>query len=81
MVCNGKWNEMERKVWCGIWKMPESKGIEDLKNEMENNLPFFHSNPVLDFFPDIYRKIKLVYTMVMTKNIWKHLAANHLSTN
>ena len=81
MIGNGKWNEMERKFLCGIWKMPEWKGMEDFKNGMENNLPYFHTNSVLDFSHDIYRKIKLVYTIVIPKNIWKRLAANHLSTN
>ena len=39
---------MERKFWYGIWKMPEWNGIEDFKNGMEDNLPYFHTNSILD---------------------------------
>ena len=48
MVWNGKWNGMERKFWYGIWKMPEWNGMEDFKNGMEDNLPYFHTNSILD---------------------------------
>ena len=40
MEWDGKWNEMERKFWYGIWKMPECNGMEDFKNGMEDNLPY-----------------------------------------
>ena len=40
MVRNGKWNGMEQKFRYGIWKMPEWNGVEDFKNEMEDNLPY-----------------------------------------
>ena len=53
MVLNG----MERKFWYGIWKMPEWNGMEDFKNGMEDNLPYFHTNSILDFVHCIYRKI------------------------
>ena len=56
MVWNGKWNRMERKSRYGIWNMPEWNGIEDLKNRMEDNLPFFHINSILYFVHCIYRK-------------------------
>ena len=36
--------KMERKFWYGIWKMLEWNGMEDFKNEMEDNLPYFHTN-------------------------------------
>ena len=40
MVCIG----MKRKFRYGIWKMPEWNGMEDFKNEIEDNLPFqFHT--------------------------------------
>ena len=42
MEWNGKWNGMERKFRYGIWKMPEWNGMED-------NLPYFHTNSILDF--------------------------------
>ena len=41
----------------GIWKMPEWNGMEDFKNEMEDNLPYFHTNFILDFVHCIYRKM------------------------
>ena len=55
MVWNGKWNGTE--ILVGIWKMPEWNGMEDFKNEMEDNLPYFHTNSILDFVHCIYRKI------------------------
>ena len=57
MVWNGKWNRMEGKFWYGIWKMAEWNGMEDFKNGMEDNLPYFHTNSILDFAHGIYRKI------------------------
>ena len=48
---------MERKFRYGIWKMPEWNGMEDFKNGMEDNPPYFHTNSVLDFVHCIYRKI------------------------
>ena len=69
---------MERKFRYGIWKMPEWNGMEDFKNGMEDNLPYFHTNSTLDFAHRIYRKI---YTENDNQNMWKRLAANHLSTN
>ena len=57
MEWNGKWNGMERKFRYGIWKMPEWNGMEDFKNGMEDNLPYFHTNSILDFVHCIYRKI------------------------
>ena len=32
-------------------------GMEDFKNGMEDNLPYFHTNSILDFEHCIYRKI------------------------
>ena len=75
MVWNGVDNGMERKFRYGIWKMPEWNGMEDFKNGLEDNLPYFLTNSILEF---IYRKILQI---VIAKNIRKHLAANHLSTN
>ena len=57
MVWNGMENGMERKFWYGIWKMPEWNVMEDFKNEMENNLPYFRTKFILDFVHCIYRKI------------------------
>ena len=52
-----EWNEMERKIWYGIWKMPERNGMEDFKNGKEDNLPYFHTNSRLDFAHGNYRRI------------------------
>ena len=57
MEWNGKWNGMERKFRYGIWKMSEWNGMEDFKNGMEDNLPYFHTNSILDFVHSIHRKI------------------------
>ena len=37
--------------------MPEWNGMEDFKNGMEDNLPYFHANLTQDFAHGIYRKI------------------------
>ena len=55
-VCRA-WYGMERKFRYGMWKMPEWNGMEDFKNEMEDNLPYFHTNSILDFVHCVYRKI------------------------
>ena len=49
MEWNRKWNKMERKFRYGIWKMPQWNGMEDFKNGMEDNLPYFHTSSILDF--------------------------------
>ena len=36
--------------------MSEWNGMEDFDNEMEDNLPYFHTNSMLDFVNCIYRK-------------------------
>ena len=51
-----EWNGMEQKFRYGIWKMPEWNGMEDLKNGMEDNPPFFHTHSMLDFVHCIYKK-------------------------
>ena len=52
-----EWNKMERKFRYGLWKMPGWNGMKDFKNGMEDNLPYFHTNFILDFAHGIYRKI------------------------
>ena len=51
------WCGMERKFRYGIWKMPEWNGMEEFKNGIEDNLPYLHTNSVLDFPHGICRKI------------------------
>ena len=48
---------MEQKFRYGIWKMPEWNEMEDFKYGMDANLPYFHTNSILDFARGIYRKI------------------------
>ena len=46
------WNEMKNGMeWNGNF------AEEDFKNEMEDNLRYFHTNFILDFVHCIYRKI------------------------
>ena len=56
MVWIGMENGMERKFRYEIWKMPEWNGMEDFKNGMEDNLPYFHTNSNLDFVQCMYKK-------------------------
>ena len=44
-------------AWLASTKMPEWNGMEDFKNGMEDNLPYFHTNSILHFAQGIYRKI------------------------
>ena len=78
MEWNGMENGMERKFWYRIWKMPEWNGMEDFKNGMEENLPYFQTHSILDFAHGIYKKFLWI---VITKNIRKRIAADHSSTN
>ena len=50
-------------------------GMEDFKNGLEGNLLYFDTNSILDFAHGIYKKY---IRIVVTKNMWKRLAANHL---
>ena len=67
---------MEWKTeWNGNFGMEYGRcqnDIEDFKNGMEDNLPYFHTNSIQDFAHGIYRKI---YTDGKNKNMWKRLAA------
>ena len=51
------WYGTKKKFRYEIWKMPEWNGMKDFKNGMEDNLPYFCTNSILDFAHDIYRKI------------------------
>ena len=50
-------NGMERKFWYGIWKIAEWNGVEAFKNRIEDNLPYFHINSILNFVHGIYKKM------------------------
>ena len=49
--------EMERNGNFGMKYGRCQNGMEDFKNGMEDNLPYFHTNSILDFVRCIYRKI------------------------
>ena len=75
---------MERKFRFGILKMPEWNGMEDFKNGMKDNLPYFHTNSILDFVHFLQKNtyrcrvvIKNIVTEVFNFNIY----AYYLSTN
>ena len=57
MEWNRKWNRMERKFRYGIWKMPQWNGRFQEWNGMEDNLPYFYTNSIVDFAHGIYRKM------------------------
>ena len=56
---------MERKMeWKGNFGMEygrcqtaEWNGMEDFRNRMKDNLPYFHTNSILDFAHGIYGQI------------------------
>ena len=50
------WNvEDARMEWNGRFKV--WNGMEHFKNGMEDNLPYFHTNSILDFALGIHRKV------------------------
>ena len=50
-----EWNGTE----ISVWNMEDARmeGMEDFKNGMEDNLPYFHTNSILNFVHCIYRKM------------------------
>ena len=68
VLWNAMENGMERKFRYGIWKMPEWNGKEDFKKGMEDNLPYFHTNFVLDSFMAFTGKcMPIVITKICAK--------------
>ena len=66
--------------------MPEWNGMEDFKNVMEDNLPYFHTNSILDFVHCIYITEKYIPMSGSDNNIVTevfnfNMYANYLSTN
>ena len=55
MEWNGKWNGTEISVWNMEDARMEWNG--DFKNGMEDNLPYFHTNSILNFVHCIYKTI------------------------
>ena len=81
MEWNGKWNGMERKFRYGIWKMPEWNGMEDFKNGMEDNLPYFHTRfRALHLQKNTYR-YRVVINNIVTEVFNFNVSAYYLSTD
>ena len=55
MEWNGKWNGTEISVWNMEDARMEQNGRFQEQND--DNLPYFHTNSILDFAHGIYRKI------------------------
>ena len=79
MVWNGMENGMEQKFRYGIWKMPQWNGMEDFKNGMEDNLPYFHTNSKLNFVHFLQKNtyrcrvvIKNIVTEIFNFNIYTY---------
>ena len=66
MEWNGKWNEMKRKFWYGIWKMPEWNGIfQEWNGRQSSILPYqFHTR-----FCALYLQKNRYRCQVVTNNI------------
>ena len=79
-------NRTEQKFRYGIWKMPEWNGMEDFKNGMEDNLPYFHTNSILYRFCALYLqkntdRCRVVINNIVTKVFNYNIYAYYLSTN
>ena len=77
---------MERKFRYGIWKMQEWNGMEDFKNGMEDNLPYFHTNSIQDFVHFLQKNTYRYRCRVLIKNFVTeifnfNIYAYYLSTN
>ena len=74
MVWNGNWNGTKISVWNGP--------MEDVRMEWNGRFQEWNGrqSSILDFAHGISYTEKYIW-IVITKNIRKHLAANHLSTN
>ena len=84
MEWNGMENGMELKFRYEIWKMPEWNGMEDFKNGMEDNLPYFHTNSILDFviiFTEKYIPMSGSGNNIVTEVFNFNIYAYYLSTN
>ena len=79
MAWHGMEWKMERNGNFGMEHGRCQNRMEGFKNGMEDKLPYFHTNSILDFAHGILQK-KYIW-IVITKNMWKRLLANHMSTN
>ena len=78
--------KMERngKFRYGLWKMPEWNGMEDFKNGMEENLPYFDTNSILDFVHFLQKntyRCRVVIKNIVAEIFNFNIYAYYLSTN
>ena len=73
---------MEWKFWYGLWKMPEWNGMEDFKNEMEDNLPYqFHTRFRALYLQKNTYRCRVVINNIVTEVFNFNIYAYYLSTN
>ena len=70
------------KIRCGMWKMPEWNGMEDLKNRIEDNLPYqFHSRFCALYLQKNTYRFRGVINDIVTEVFNFNIYAYYLSTN
>ena len=72
---------MEWKFRYGIWKMPEWNGMEDFKNGMEDNLPYFHTRFHALYLQKNTYRCRVVINNIVTEVFNFDIYAYYLSTN
>ena len=75
------WYGMERNFRYGIWKMPEWNGMEDFKNGMEDNLPYFHTRFCSLYLQKNTYRCWVVINNIVTEVFNFNFLAYYLSTN
>ena len=89
MPTNRAWYGMENGIeWNGNFGMEYGRcqnGMEDFKNGIEDNLPYFHTNSILDFVQCMYKKntyrCRVVTNNIVTEVFNFNIYAYYLSTN
>ena len=72
---------MERKFRYGRWKIPEWNGMEDFKNGMENNLPYFHTRFCALYLQKNTYRCRVVINSIVAEVFNVNIYAYYLSTN
>ena len=73
--------KMEWKFRYRIWKMPEWNGMEDFKNGMEDNLPYFHTTFRALYLQKNTDQCRVVINNIVTEVFNFNIYAYCLSTN
>ena len=84
-----EWNGMENGMeWNGNFGMEYGRcqiGMEDFKNGTEDNLPYFHTNSILDLGHCIHKKntyrCRVVIDNIVTEVFNSNIYAYYLSIN